>query len=144
MILKKAEEAGINTKVALRYVLAGGTATGINFLSRFPLSQVLPFEWAVLGAQAIGFAAGFLFYRTWVFRDAGTRLPRQLTAFLGVNLFSTAIVLSAALMLRGLFLGLELPLWIAEAMAHAGGIACGTVFNFLGHRMLTFARRQAV
>ena len=142
MIRDMIERAGISPNIALRYLLAGGTATGINFLSRFPLSQVLPFEYAVLGAQGFGLAAGFLLYKTCVFRDAATRLLRQIASFLAVNLCSTLIVLLTAITLRGFFLGLEIPLGYAEALAHAGGIASGTIFNFIGHRILTFARKQ--
>lgn len=142
MIRELAGRAGIDTSVALRYAAAGATATGVNFLSRFPLSEIMPFEWAVLGAQGCGFVAGFVLYRTFVFRDANTRLPRQLAAFAGVNLFSTAIVLTVAVILRAGLLGFDTPLRLAEAMAHAGGIASGTIFNFLGHRLLTFARKR--
>ncbi len=142
MIRELAGRAGIDTGVAIRYAAAGATATGVNFLSRFPLSEVMPFEWAVLGAQGCGFVAGFLLYRTFVFRDAGTRLPRQIAAFAGVNLFSTAVVLAVAVALRGVFLGFDVPLRLAEALAHAGGIASGTIFNFMGHRLLTFARKR--
>ena len=141
MLLQKAEAAGIDTGVALRYVAAGASASGLNFLSRFPLSGFLPFEYAVLGAQGIGFAAGFVFYRVFVFRDAGTALPRQIAGFAAVNAVSTVFVLSAALMLRNIFLGSGVPLGLAEAAAHAAGIASGAIFNFLGHRLLTFARR---
>lgn len=143
MLMRKAADAGIDGGVALRYMAAGATATGLNFLSRFPLSQVLPFEYAVLSAQGVGFIAGFLFYRSFVFRDAETALPRQIAAFAGVNLFSTIFVLGVAVTLRKTFLGFDLPLGLAEAAAHACGIASGTIFNFLGHRFLTFARRAA-
>jgi putative flippase GtrA len=144
MMQKFARRAGIDTGVALRYAMAGATATGVNFLSRFPLSEIMPFEWAVLSAQGCGFVAGFLLYRGFVFRDAGTRLPRQIAAFAGVNLLSTAVVLSVAIVLRAAFIGFDIPLRIAEAMAHAGGIASGTLINFMGHRLLTFARRKVI
>ena len=142
MISDLTERAGINTAVALRYALAGGAASGLNFLSRFPLSQALPFEYAVMGAQGIGFLAGFLFYRAFVFRDAGTGLGRQIGAFAAVNLVSSAIVLAVAVPLRAFLTGLDIPIALAEAAAHAGGIGSAAVFNFIGHRILTFTRKQ--
>ena len=117
MISELTKRVGINTGVALRYALAGGAATGLNFLSRFPLSKALPFEYAVLGAQGVGFLAGFLFYRAFVFRDAGTGLGRQIGAFAAVNLFSSGIVLAIALALRAVLTGFDVPLHLAEAAA---------------------------
>jgi energy-coupling factor transport system substrate-specific component len=142
LIRNLADTAGIDSRLALRYAAAGLTATAINFLSRLALSQALPFEFAILVAQGFGFTAGFLLYRGWVFRDAATRLPRQVAAFAGVNVFSTLIVLAVAVSLRAFLLAFEFPLQFSEAMAHAGGLASGAGFNFLGHRLLTFARKR--
>lgn len=131
----------------VRYVIAGGTATALNFLIRFPLSLVMPFGAAVACAQVAGFATGFTLYKYFVFTDARTGLTTQLGAFALVNAVSMVVVVSAALQLRFHLTTadapLGLPVFYAEALAHIGGLACGSIFNFLGHRLLTFAPRKS-
>ncbi len=144
MLHEMTRRADITPRIAFCYFTAGLAATSVNFLSRLALSAALPFEAAVLIAQAFGFVTGFLLYRTWVFQDAATGLPRQLAAFVAVNLFSTAIVLGVSITLRAMLLDLDIPRHLAEAAAHAGGLASGALFNFIGHRLITFARNRLV
>lgn len=129
---------------AIRFLLAGGLSSLVNWLARFPLSAVLPFDVAVGAAYVVGMAIGFWLYRAWVF--PGSRLPirSQLVRFVAVNAAGFAVVvLSANLFLAALVgAGLAVP-QLGEALAHGFAIVAGAVVNFLGHRALTFARRAA-
>ena len=128
--------------VLCKYALAGGCATGVNFLVRIPLTSFFGFEIAVILAQALGFTTGFLLYRTFVFTDAKTTLTQQITAFGGVNLVAAGVVISVAIALRYLLLAAGVPEFYAEMMAHAGGLATGAPFNFSGHFLVTFRSRH--
>lgn len=125
----------------VRFLIAGGTAAAINWLARIALSPVMPFEAALLVAYAIGMAAGFWLYRSFVFRGADRTSARgQLAVFLAVNAVGAGVVLAvSASLVAGLgALMPALPLAIAEALGHGFGIAVGAVSNYLGHRLLTF------
>ncbi|MGE7153710.1 GtrA family protein [Methylorubrum rhodesianum] len=126
----------------VRFLIAGGSATAINWLTRIPLSLVLPFEAALLTAYGLGMAASFWLYRAFVFRVASRgSLRGQVGLFLAVNAVGAGVVLAVSTaMLDGLTILLpELRLPVAQALAHGLGIAVGAVANYLGHRLLTFA-----
>lgn len=124
-----------------RFLIAGGSAAAINWLSRIALSLVMPFGWALAGAYLIGMVAGFLLYRNFVFRAAAGTLRRQLPVFLVVNLMGAVVVVGASAAglaaLARLWPGL--PQSAAEALAHGLAIGIGAGANFAGHRLLTFA-----
>jgi putative flippase GtrA len=128
----------------LRFLLAGGVAAGINWAARFPLSLLLPFWAAVLGAAAIGMLVGFVAYRGIVFAPSGRPLLPQLRDFVAVNLASSLLVVGLAVLLLaplGRLLGTPA---LAEAAAHALAIAAGAGANYLGHSLVTFRRRTGV
>lgn len=131
---------------AVRFLVAGGSAAAINWLSRIALSWLLPYVPAMLVSYGIGMAAGFWLYRTFVFRGASTGpLPRQVAIFVAVNAVGAGVVLglSAALVAALAALVPAVPLPVAEALGHGAGIAAGAVSNYFGHRILTFGMGRA-
>lgn len=126
-----------------RFIVAGGSASAINWISRFPLALFLSFETAVAFAYAIGMGVGFVLYRAWVFDGSRGCLRRQLPRFFLVNAFGLAAVMSSA----SAFLWVLAPSsWLSEgstrALAHSLALIVGAAVNFAGHRSLTFARRR--
>lgn len=122
----------------VRYILAGGSAAGINWLVRFPLSEFLPYPVAVTLATMIGMVFGFFSYKYLVFGPTSRPLWAQIRDFIGVNLVAAIVTVIAAVAVR------DLPPWPAgwlahvEAAAHAFGIAVAAVVNYFGHRHVTF------
>ncbi|AWN36253.1 GtrA family protein [Methylobacterium radiodurans] len=127
-----------------RFLLAGGLAALVNWLARFPLSWLVPYGLAVVGAACIGMAFGFVAYRAYVFRDAGPGGLRQVPDFLLVNAVTTVLVTLVALSGRDLLTLVGTPCGRAEAIAHASGIAAGAVGNYFGHAAITFRTRRPV
>ena len=125
----------------VRFLIAGGTATAINWLARIPLSLVMPFEAALLAAYGLGMVTSFWLYRALVFRVSRGSLRGQVLLFLAVNAVGAGVVLAVSTtLLDGLTAMLpDLARSIAEALAHGVGIASGAVANYLCHRLLTFA-----
>jgi energy-coupling factor transport system substrate-specific component len=130
---------------AARFLLAGGLAAGINWLSRIGLSLFMPFGLAVISAYGIGMVVGFLLYRHFVFQKNADPVLRQIGTFVVVNAFSAAFVLGFSLA----FLALGKSLWplspmkISEALSHGAAIMLGAGLNFVGHRWLTFGAKPA-
>ncbi len=130
----------------VRFLIAGGSAAAINWLSRIALSLVMPYLPAMLVAYGIGMAAGFWLYRTFVFRGASTgRLSRQAAFFVAVNAVGAGVVLGVSAALVAVLAALlpVLPLPVVEALGHGAGIAVGAVSNYFGHQVLTFGVRRA-
>ncbi|AWN49567.1 GtrA family protein [Methylobacterium terrae] len=129
----------------VRFLIAGGSAAAVNWLSRIALSLVMPYVAAMLVAYGIGMAAGFWLYRTFVFRGAGTgRLSRQVAVFVAVNAVGAGVVLGVSAALVAVLAALvpAVPVPVAEALGHGAGIAVGAVSNYFGHQILTFGVRR--
>ena len=125
-----------------RFLLAGGAISAVNWLTRFPLSLVLPFWIAVAVAYAVGMIWGFELYRRWVFPGSTLPLGAQVLRFIGVNLAGMATVIGGAAVLVALLRPTVLSPAAAEGLAHGVAIVAGAAVNYLGHRAITFARAR--
>ena len=122
-----------------RFLIAGGSAALLNWLVRFPLGLVMPYPAALLFAQAIGMAYGFVIYRSWAFRSSRRRsIFAELRDFLAVNAACAAITIGLAVAVETALSAILPGQSLAQALAHALGIAAGAVANYLGHRHITF------
>lgn len=124
----------------VRFLFVGGFAAAVNWLVRFPLSTVLPFEAAVLLAYMIGMTTGFVLYRRYVFPGSDRKIGQQIAIFILVNLAGALVVLAVATALLAAQ-GDWYPLWIKEGLAHGIAIGVGAFANYAGHKLLTFSRR---
>jgi len=122
----------------LRFLVLGGLAALVNWGVRFPLSLVMPFPAAVASAYVIGMSVGFSLYRRHVFPGAGKPLAYQAAMFVTVNLVTAVLVMAVATSLVTAPFLEPLPLQMREGLAHGVAIGLGAVFNFIGHKLLTF------
>ena len=125
-----------------RFVLAGGTASAVNWLVRLGASFVVPFPAALVIGAVVGMIVGFVLYRAWVFPRSTRRLHEQTVLFIAVNAVTAGFVICVSLFAAAMLTGLPVSTRIQESVAHAIGIALGSVISFVGHRTFTFARRQ--
>ncbi len=122
----------------IRFLIAGGLASLVNWLVRFPLSAVLTFWAAVSSATAIGMCAGFILYRTLIFKKSDRPIILQICDFVLVNLGAGVTAIIVAVILSE-----QLP-WPAklsnqiQGISHLAGIAAGAIMNYFGHKFLTF------
>lgn len=130
---------------APRFLVAGGLASLVNWLARFPLSLVMPFQMAVGLAYGIGMILGFALYRSWVFPGSALRLVSQILRFAAVNAAGLLTVVAGSSLLVAVIgrSGL-MPLSAAEGVAHATAIVLSAAINFIGHRTTSFARRGSL
>jgi putative flippase GtrA len=128
---------------ALRYLLFGAMAAGLNWGSRFAWSLILPFPVAVVAAYATGSVFAFLTFRHFVFDGSGARVGEQVRAFVIVNLLGVAQTWLLAMAMVDWALpaiGWRLQ---PEAVGHAVAIAAPTVTSWFGHRYFTFRAAKA-
>ena len=122
----------------IRFLLAGGVAALVNFITRIELSRWLPLAAAVVFAYGVGMATAFLLNRRFVFRNAATGLGEQIAWFIAINILAVLQTLAVTLLLaRVVFPALGVASY-AEEIAHAVGIAIPIVTSYLGHKRWTF------
>lgn len=121
-----------------RFLLLGGLAAAINWIVRIPLSLIMPFSAAILLAYGIGMTFGFTFYRAYVFPGSSRPLLQQTLIFLVVNFVGAVVVLAVATLLLAAMVDTGWSAFVRQAVAHGLAIGIGAVFNFFGHKLLTF------
>lgn len=123
----------------IRFLIAGGSAALVNWLVRFPLSLLLPYPVAVVGALAIGMVYGFIIYRQWAFGSTGSRpVLLEIRDFIIVNAGGGAVTVIVAIGANWALGKLAIPFPIAEGGGHAAGIGVGAIVNYFGHKHMTF------
>ena len=124
---------------SLRFLLAGGVATLVNWLIRFPLSLILPFDAAVAAAYVFGMFIGFFLYRHWVFPPTGSALSSQVLRFIAVNVLGAGVAIITAPQLASFAAEAGLSHQTSLALGHAAALALGALINYFGHKLITFA-----
>lgn len=122
----------------IMFVALGSLAAGANYLSRFPLDVVLPFEAAVILAYLIGMVIAFLIFRHHVFKAQTGAAHRQAYRFVIVNLVGIALTVLVSTVMARLVLPALGWTWAPYATAHAVGVAAPTITSYFGHKYYTY------
>lgn len=122
-----------------RFLLLGGLAAGVNWLSRFGWSLVAPFEMAVILAHATGMVVAFATFRVFVFPGSPLPAAVQMTNFVLVNLVGMGVAFVTAVGLaRVVFPAIGFT-FHAEAIAHGVAVLSPVLTSWIGHRRISFA-----
>lgn len=124
--------------VIVKFLLLGGLAAGVNWLSRFGWQLIMPFAAAVVAAYATGMVVAFFLFRYFVFPDSTVPIHVQTRNFLLVNLVGFSLTWTLSIFLVDfLFPRIGMAFYPA-AVGHGIAIAAPTVTSWFGHRHLTF------
>lgn len=122
----------------IKFVVIGGMAALINFVSRYCLSNFLSFKLAVLFAYLIGMGFAFISFKQWVFPKEARALKREVTYFIAVNLVALLQVWIVSVLFGDyIFPMINFTLYPYE-LAHILGIISPVFTSFLGHKYFTF------
>jgi putative flippase GtrA len=115
------------------YVVMGGTATGVDWLSFYLLNVIggLSYLWAVILSFFLGAMVNYLLNKFITFKDQ----TRQLMAQIGVYSFICALSLLVSIILMYVLVE-GVRLWSMTARMVTTGIML--VLNFMVHRFITF------
>lgn len=125
-------------KQFLCFILSGGVAAGLNWVSRFLFSQIAPFEVAVVLAFIVGLLSGFILMRFFVFDGGGKPITPQASKYIAINLFALLQTLSISLVCARWILPAIGVADNAEALGHLVGVLVPVVTSYFGHKLLTF------
>jgi len=120
------------------FLVTGGTAALVNFVSRIVYSQWVSFPAAIVLAYLTGMVMAFGLARSLVFQQSQQSFGRSALLFLAVNVFA---VLQTWLISMGLAIyalpDLGVTRWVDE-IAHAVGVVVPVFTSYLGHKHFTF------
>jgi len=121
-----------------RFLVVGGFAALVNFLSRIAFSHFINYPAAIVLAYCIGIATAYLLSRLFVFGASAKGPVRELSWFVGVNVFGVLQTLVVSIVLAWYLLP-----WLgihrySEEVAHFIGICVPVFTSYVGHKYLTF------
>ncbi len=128
-----------NKKEFVQFMLVGGFAAGVNFLSRIVFSQWMGFSTAVIVAYGVGMVTAYLLSKFLVFKPSGKKAHEE---FFHFSLINIAAVIQVWLISVGLaeylfpWLGFT---FYSQEVAHFIGLCVPVISSYLGHKHFTFA-----
>jgi putative flippase GtrA len=121
-----------------RFVLAGGIAALLHWLSRFLFNLFMSYAIAIVAAYAVGMAVAFALNKRYVFPYSRRPLAGEISFFVLFNFAAFPFVWVAAYVLGELVFPAFLPRQVALALGHGCAVALPVLVNFVLHKSITF------
>jgi putative flippase GtrA len=127
----------------LKFLVVGGFAAGVNFFSRILLSHFLTFVVAVVIAYLIGMMVAFVLSKVLVFQPETGRTAKQFYYFTLVNIVAVVQTVIVSVFLVDYLFPLLDYSYYPEEIAHFIGISVPIFSSFLGHKYITFSKKES-
>jgi putative flippase GtrA len=121
-----------------RFLVAGGLAAIVNWLSRFAFNVVMSYAAAIVAAFAVGMAVAFVLNKRFVFPYSRRPVAAEMSFFVLFNLAAFPVVWAIAYLLGERLLPDLLPRQLALALGHGCAVAVPALVNFVLHKFITF------
>lgn len=125
-----------------RFLMVGGFAALVNFLSRILFSEWTSFRIAIILAYIVGMLTAYILSRLLVFEPSGKHPGNELFYFTLVNLFAVIQVWLISVGLAEYLFPYLAFAFYPEEIAHLSGLSVPVITSYLGHKYLSFAKRQ--
>jgi putative flippase GtrA len=120
------------------FLLVGGTAAAVNFISRMVVNLWTSYALAVVIAFGFGVLTAFVLNRLFVFKGSKQAIHHQVTWFLVVNLIGLAQTFVVSVLLAQYAFPAIGFRWHTESAAHVVGIMVPLISSYFGHKYLSF------
>jgi putative flippase GtrA len=121
-----------------RFLVVGGLAAIVNWLSRFAFNVVMSYAAAIVAAFAVGMAVAFVLNKRYVFPYSRRPVAAEMSFFVLFNLAAFPVVWAIAYVLGERLLPGLLPRQLALALGHGCAVAVPALVNFVLHKSITF------
>jgi len=128
------------TRQFAQFLLVGGLAASLNWLSRLLFSYWLPFAWAVTFAYAIGMSVAFLLNSRLVFPLSDKPRSAQARDFVLINLAFFPMVWLASIFINRWLIAFGMTRYTRE-LAHVVALSLPMLATFLLYKFLAFKER---
>ncbi|MYZ43684.1 GtrA family protein [Schauerella aestuarii] len=120
------------------FIVTGGTAALVNFLSRIAYNQVMGYQAAVIVAYLTGMVTAFILAKLFVFKESKQGLHRSALMFCLVNVVAIAQTWAISVSLAYYVLpAMGVTSYVRE-IAHAVGVVFPVFTSYLGHKHFSF------
>lgn len=120
------------------FLITGGTAATINFLSRILFNQWLNYSSAIILAYIVGMITAFILARLFVFKQSNQNWHRSALLFALVNVAAVAQTWVISMVLAYYVLPNAGITNFVPELAHAAGVVFPVFTSYLGHKYWSF------
>jgi len=123
-----------------QFLVVGGLAAGINFISRIGFSELVSYRVAIVLAYLIGMITAFLLSKHYVFEKSGRPLKDEFRDFTIVNIFAVIQVWLISVGLAEYFFPHISFNFFPEEVAHLIGLGIPAITSYFGHKYFSFRK----
>lgn len=123
-----------------QFLLVGGLAAGVNFVSRIGFSELVSYRVAIVLAYLVGMLTAFILSKHYVFEKSGRPLKDELRDFTIVNIFAAIQVWLISVGLAEYFFPYISFTFYPEEVAHLIGLGIPAITSYLGHKHFSFKK----
>ena len=124
----------------VQFLLVGGLAAAVNFISRIFINKFVSYSTAVVLAYLVGMVTAFLLSKYFVFEQSGRHHLHELRDFTIVNLFAILQVWVISVGLAEYVFPAIGYIFYAPETAHLIGLALPAVTSYYGHKHFSFRK----
>ena len=120
------------------FLVTGGLAAAVNFVSRIVYNQWVDFSIAVVLAYVTGMVTAFVLARYFVFTESSQTIHRSILWFVVVNIVAVIQTWVISMLLAYYLLPRAGLTRFVPEMAHAVGVVVPVFTSYLGHKRFSF------
>ena len=129
-----------NRNEFFQFLMVGGFAAGINFISRIGFSELVSYRVAIIFAYLVGMLTAFILSKHYVFEKSGRPFKDELRDFTIVNIFAVIQVwLISVSLVEYLFPYISFT-YYPEEVAHLIGLGIPVISSYFGHKYFSFRK----
>lgn len=122
----------------LVFLLTGGLAAAVNFISRIILNYWLDFSISIILAYLIGMVTAFCLAKIFVFKESKQSLHQSAVIFALVNLLAIFQTWAVSMLLANFVLPRMGIIQFGKEIAHGIGIIIPVFTSYIGHKKYSF------
>ena len=123
-----------------QFLMVGGLAAGVNFLSRIGFSEFVTYRVAIVLAYLVGMLTAFILSKHYVFEKSGRPFKDELRDFTIVNIFAVIQVWLISVGLAEYFFPYISFSVYPEEVAHLIGLGIPAITSYYGHKYFSFRK----
>ena len=123
-----------------QFLLVGGLAAAINFVSRIGFSEFVSYRVAIILAYLVGMLTAFVLSKHYVFEQSGRPFKDELRDFTIVNIFAVIQVWLISVGLAEYFFPYISFTFYPEETAHLIGLGIPAITSYFGHKYFSFRK----
>jgi len=121
-----------------RFLVVGGIAVVLHWLSRFAFNAFMSYGWAIVLAYLVGILVAFVLNRAYVFPYSERSVEAEMFFFFLINIGAFPFVWVAAYVLGEWLFPAYMSQQAALALGHGIAILLPVFVNFALHKFITF------